>query len=71
MQLTHAQRFDIQITQDRVYAPFTLGCPSMLMVTDYRVFKKSDEEKAKVATFKSKLPKTRNHKFITVLKASF
>lgn len=41
--MTHAQRFDIVVTPDRVFAPLSLGCPSMLFVTDYSVFRKTEE----------------------------
>jgi len=70
MELTHAQRFDIVVTPDRVFAPLTLGCPSMLMTTDYSVFKKTEEEKWKLHNFKKELGKTKNHKFKTITHVS-
>lgn len=71
MELTHQQRFDCVLSNDRLFAPLSHGCASMRFVTDYSAFKKSNEEKALVATHKANLPKTRVHKFKKVLHESF
>lgn len=71
MELTHAQRFDISFGgNNTVYAPLTLGCPAMTMVTDYSVFKKTDEEKWKVHNAKRELGKTKHHNFKTITHVS-
>jgi len=69
--MTHQQRFDNQVTSNRVFAPLSHGCPSMTMATDYSVFKKTPDERGKLATYKSKLPKTRGYKFETVMHEQF
>jgi len=68
--MTHAQRFDITFGQDRVFAPASWGCPAMLFVTDYSVFKKTEEEKWKVHNFKKQLGKTKHHKFVSLTHVS-
>lgn len=71
MQLSHAQRFDITVSNNSVYAPFSWGCPSQILAVDYSVFKKTLQEKFTVYGFKRKLGKTKNHKFKTQFKGSF
>lgn len=68
MSLTHAQRFDIIVTPDRVFAPLTIGAPAMLFATDYSVFEKTPEEKWKLYNFKKRLGKTKHHKFVISFK---
>lgn len=69
--LSHKERFDISRTQWAIYAPLTLGCSSFTNPVDYSTFKKSKEEKAKVAEMKSELPKTRGYKFKTLFHGAF
>lgn len=69
--LTHAQRFDVTVTNNTVYAPFSWGCPSMIFAVDRSVFKKTLGEKMKLFTFKKHLGKTKNHKFKLQFKGAF
>ena len=68
--MTYAQRFDITVTNNSVYAPLSWRCPAMLFVTDYSIFKKTEEEKWKVHNFKKELGKTKHHKFETITHVS-
>lgn len=45
--MTYAQRFDITVTNNSVYAPLSWGCPAMLFVTDYSIFKKQRKKNGK------------------------
>ena len=66
MNLTHRQRFDLQITPQKTFAPLSHGCPSMIMVTDYSVFKHLPGEENRIKEFKSELGKTKNYKFKSI-----
>lgn len=74
---SHEERFFIPNTTHNIegiqvyYAPLTIGCPSMLLSIDQKVFKKSKEEKAKIKDFKALLGKAKYQKFKTALKGIF
>lgn len=69
--LSHRERFDIQRTSTGIFAPFSRGCGSFTNPVDISAFKKSKEEKVKVANMKRELPKTRGYKFKTLFHGSF
>jgi hypothetical protein len=53
------------------YALPRLAAPSQLHPVERSVFEKSATEKGQLITLKKKLPKTRGHKFQTIMKESF
>lgn len=65
--MTYQQRFFVTSSGNTFYAPSTIGCPSMLIDIDRKVFQKTKEEKALLAKLKMHHPKSRTHKFKTVL----
>lgn len=61
----------VEKTKNAVYAPpSTLPYITRTMSTDYSEFKKTDEEKLQVASFKANLGKTKHHKFKTLTKVA-
>lgn len=54
--MTFKERFHITSSGDRVYAPSTIGAPQYTNAIDYKIFKKTPEQKLELKVIKG------NHK---------